>query len=132
MHDAGHCENVAPTVSNRVKSASLLERMIDRLVAQRSCLRYAASMVLDLPGPVLEVGLGKGRTYDYLRTLFPDREIFAFDRTVHALENCTPDPDHLILGELRQTLPDALRHIGTRAALVHADIGSTDPSIDQA
>lgn len=132
MRSSAHLDGVTPYHRDQVTRTSRLERLIDRLVAQRGCLGYAATLVRDLPGPILEVGLGKGRTYDYLRTLFPHREIFAFDRSVHATEDCIPDPDHLVLGEFRRTLPAALRLIGSPAALVHADIGTVDPSIDRA
>ena len=43
-----------------------------------------------LPGHVLEVGLGKGRTYDRLRTLFPQRAIYAFDRELHCPARLRP------------------------------------------
>ena len=31
-------------------------------------------------GPVIELGLGNGRTYDHLRERLPGRRIIAFDR----------------------------------------------------
>ena len=57
---------------------SRLDSFIRRLEAQRACLEYAAGQIRDLPGPVLELGLGNGRTYDHLRELLPEREIFVF------------------------------------------------------
>lgn len=111
---------------------SRLSRMIERLVTQRVCLEHAAELIRDLPGPVLEIGLGKGRTYDHLRRLLPEREVFAFDRDVHALPGCRPDDAHLVVGELRRTLPVALDRVGGRAALIHADIGSEDRASDVA
>jgi len=86
----------------------------------------AADLIRDVPGPVLELGLGNGRTYDYLRTLFPGREIFVFDRRIAAHPDCIPDDAHMIIGDLIQTLPVALSRIGARAAMVHSDIGSGD------
>jgi len=105
---------------------SRLDSFINRLTAQRDCLALAASLIADLPGPVLEVGLGNGRTYDHLRALLPGREIFAFDRQLNAHPHSTPDAAHLILGEFAETLPAAGRRIGAPAALVHADFGSGD------
>ena len=55
---------------------SRLESFIRRVTAQRDCLNMAKELVVDVPGPILELGLGNGRTYDHLRELFPDREIF--------------------------------------------------------
>ncbi len=86
----------------------------------------AAGLIVDVPGPILELGLGNGRTYDHLRNLFPGREIFVFDRHVAAHPDCIPDDAHMIIGDVMQTLPGVLSRIGARAAMVHSDIGSGD------
>jgi hypothetical protein len=106
---------------------SRLDSFIRRLHAQRACLAAAATLVRDVPGPVLELGLGAGRTYDHLRHLLPGREIFVFERLVAAPPECTPDPRHLILGDVMDTLPQALRRLPGPAVLAHADIGGWDP-----
>ncbi len=104
--------------------------MIARLCAQRACLRFAGAAVDDLPGGILEIGLGKGRTYDFLRRQFPQREIFAFDRIVHCPDDVRPDPDHLMLGDFLATLSEHAKSAGRAAALAHADIGSDAPERD--
>lgn len=106
--------------------------MIARLCTQRACLRFAGAVVSVRPGSILEIGLGKGRTYDFLRAQFPQREIFAFDRILHCPEDVRPEPDHLILGDFLATLPAFTERMGRTAALAHADIGSGDPSRDAA
>ena len=106
--------------------------MIERLVTQKAYLDHAAKHVANLPGAILEVGLGKGRTFDHLRRLFPDRQLYAFDREVHAPADVVPDKQHLILGDFRQSLDDAATRLGRVAALVHADIGSEDAVRDKA
>jgi len=103
---------------------SRLARMIERMLTQRACLEWAVREIADLPGPVLELGLGKGRTYDHVRRLAPGRTIYCFDRDVHATADCVPASTHLVLGDFRETLPGALARIGQPAALVHADVGS--------
>jgi hypothetical protein len=103
---------------------SRLDSFIRRLEAQRDCLALAAELIADVPGPILELGLGNGRTYDHLRALFPGREIFVFDRRVAAHPDCIPDAAHMFVGEVRDTLPGALAKIGTRAALAHCDVGT--------
>ncbi len=105
---------------------SRLDSFIRRLEAQRACLDATAGWIADLPGPVLELGLGNGRTYDHLRGLHPDREIFVFERQLAAHPDCVPDAAHLILGDIRTTLPAALDRLPDRAALVHNDIGTGD------
>lgn len=103
---------------------SRLDSAIRRLQAQRACLEVAAELVRDVPGPVLELGLGNGRSYDHLRELMPEREIFAFDRQLAAHPACIPDAQHLVIGDFADTLPTALGRIGAPAALVHADTGT--------
>lgn len=111
---------------------SRLDSFIRRLSAQRDCLNHAARLVAAVPGPVLELGLGNGRTYDHLCRRLPKREIFVFDRRVAALVGAVPDSEHIILGEFRDTLPGALARIGAPAALVHGDFGSADDAADRA
>ncbi len=107
-----------------------LERMISRLTAQRDCLTLAIGRIAEVPGPVLEFGLGKGRTYDFLRGKLPGRRIFAFDREIHCPPDCVPEPEFLLLGEFRDTVPGALERIGERAALAHFDVGTEDLAAD--
>jgi len=111
---------------------SRLDSAIRRLEAQRACLGFAAAAIRDLPGPVVELGLGNGRTYDHLRDLLPGREIFAFDRQVAAHPDCVPDAAHMILGDFADTVPGAAARLGARAALIHADIGSGDKAATKA
>ncbi|MBM3517584.1 MAG: hypothetical protein FJX56_06825 [Alphaproteobacteria bacterium] len=105
---------------------SRLDSFIRRISAQRDCLNLAARLLAGLPGPVLELGLGNGRTFDHLRQLLPDREIFVFDRQVAAHPDCIPDTRHLILGDIRETLPRAGERIHRPAALAHCDMGTGD------
>ncbi len=109
---------------------SRLDSFIRRLEAQRACLDRAAALIDALAGPVLEFGLGNGRTYDHLRTILPGRDIFVFERTVAAHPDCVPPSDRLILGDLRDTLPASRDRFPGSAALAHIDIatGETEAS----
>lgn len=107
---------------------SRLDSVIRRLEAQRACLNAASAAIADQPGVVLELGLGNGRTFDHLRQQLPDREIFVFERSVNAHPDCIPDDDHLIIGDLKETLPMAADRLAGRVALVHSDIGTGDPA----
>lgn len=100
---------------------SRLDSFIRRLSAQRDILNAVAGEVRMLDGPVLELGLGNGRTFDHLRELFPDRRIIAFDRAANAYGASMPTADNLILGEIKDT---ARTFIGAGASLAHADIGT--------
>lgn len=111
--------------------ASRLEAMIARLTAQCAHLDDALQQIRDLAGPVLEIGLGKGRTYDHLRARLPGRDIFVFDGSLHAPADAHPPTGRLILGDFRETLA-AARATLPPAALIHADIGSDDRTADAA
>lgn len=100
---------------------SRLESFIRRLTAQRDVLDAIVPEVERLPGPVIELGLGNGRTFDHLRERLPGRRIVAFDRAVGAHRSSTPPEGDLVLGEIRET---AAAFAGIGAALVHADIGA--------
>ena len=110
---------------------SRLDSFIRRLQAQRACLDRAAELVRDLPGPVVEIGLGNGRTFDHLRRRLPGREIFVFDRRIDAHPDCVPPAAYVVLGDIAETLPGAAARLGRPAALVHADIGSGDDAASQ-
>ena len=105
---------------------SRLDSFIRRAMAQRDCLAEAARLIAPIPGPVLELGLGNGRTYDHLRTLLPEREIFVFDRQIAAHPECIPDPEHMVLGDIRETVSGARDRIPGLAALAHCDVGTGD------
>ncbi|MSO80545.1 MAG: hypothetical protein EXQ97_02655 [Alphaproteobacteria bacterium] len=107
---------------------SRLDSFISRLEAQRACLDHIATAIAGIAGPVLEVGLGNGRTYDHLRSLLPGRGILVFDRQIDAHPDCVPDDSHLFLGDLFDRLPDAIARLGRTAVLIHSDIGTGDPA----
>lgn len=105
---------------------SRLDSFIRRMQAQRDCLNHVAPLVRDMPGPILEVGLGNGRTYDHLRELFPGRAIHVFEREVRAHPDCIPPDALLFLGEARETMASACRSLEGAAALIHSDLGTGD------
>ena len=75
------------------------------------------SAIVGIDGPVLEIGLGNGRSYDHLRArLVGSRTILAFDFALAAHPACVPPADCLILGDMRETLP-ALPARGAAPAL---------------
>src|SRR3546814_12395031 len=87
---------------------SRLDSAIRRLQAQKVALENAAVRVAALPGHVLELGLGNGRTYGPPRGILPGRRIVAFDRQVAALPDCNPPYACLYLGALFGTLTTPL------------------------
>lgn len=100
---------------------SRLESFIRRLTAQRDILNVVCAEVAAMNGPVIELGLGNGRTFDHLRASLPGRRIVAFDRVLGAHRSSVPPEGDLVLGEISET---ARQFTGIGAALVHADIGT--------
>ncbi|MEM9222460.1 MAG: class I SAM-dependent methyltransferase [Pseudomonadota bacterium] len=114
------------------RRASRLDVFIARMTAQKAFLEDVAGRIAAVEGPVLELGLGNGRTFDHLREILPDREIFVFDRSVTAHPASIPDGDHMIIGEIRDTLAFCAPRVQRLAALVHCDLGTGDPTADLA
>ncbi len=106
---------------------SRLDMFIKRMSAQRDLLNLIRDQNLLPEGPIMEVGLGNGRTYSHLTESFPDRRIIVFDRHVAAHKSSIPQEENLVVGEIRETARD---FIGSEAALVHADIGTGYPEKD--
>jgi len=111
---------------------SRLDSFIARLHAQRACLDRAAALVAGVPGPVLELGLGNGRTFDHLRERLAGREIYVFDRQVAAHPDSVPDPAHMIVGDFRETLGAARARRLAPAVLAHCDTGTGDVEASRA
>ena len=103
-----------------------LDQMIGRLRTQKAYLDFAIGAINCIPGVVFEIGLGKGRSYDYLRQTCVGREIYCFDREIHAPSDVTPDPDHIFIGDFLETIPAAGQMFQGNVALIHADFGSTN------
>ena len=106
---------------------SRLDSFIRRVTAQRDVLDHVCARIAGLDGPVLELGLGNGRTFDHLRRAMPERRIVAFDRALVAHRSSIPPEDDLVLGEISET---AQRFAGIGAVLVHADIETAYADID--
>lgn len=102
---------------------SRLDLFIDRMLSQRACLNFAAAETAALQGPVFELGLGNGRTYHHMAEIMPDRDIYVFERAVASHPDSTPPEDRVILGDVHETLPQALERFGPTASLIHADLG---------
>jgi len=105
-----------------------LDSFIRRMMAQRTLLDLACAEVEGIDGPILEIGLGNGRTFDHIRENLPGRRIIAFDRAKACHPASAPPEGDLVLGEIRET---AARFAGTGAALVHADIGTGSNELDR-
>jgi len=113
-------------------ASSRLDSAISRLMTLRLCLDWATSETAKRPGPVMEFGLGNGRSYDHLRKRLPGRDIHVFDRHVAAHPDCIPPADRLWLGDFRSTAPAAVARFAGQVALIHGDVGSGEERASQA
>lgn len=102
---------------------SRLDVFIDRMVSQRACLDYAIAETAAMDGPVFELGLGNGRTYHHMREKIAGRDIYVFEREIAAHPDSRPEEAFAILGDVMETLPQALERFGPTVSLIHADLG---------
>lgn len=100
-----------------------LDLFIDRMVSQRACLNHAIASTAGIAGPVFELGLGNGRTYHHLRAALDEADIWVFERAIASHPDSTPPEDRVILGDVRETLVQALERFGATVRLIHADLG---------
>lgn len=110
---------------------SRLESMRRRLTAQIDGLNWAAALIAPLPGDVLELGLGNGRTYDHLRENLPSRRIWVIDRVLQPHPSCIPPTEDFLQGEADDMLRD-LAQRGAQMALAHYDFGFGVKELDVA
>ena len=101
---------------------SRLDSMLRRLAAQRDGLNWAAERIAGMPGTVLDMGLGNGRTYDHLREILPGRRIRVIDRVLQCHPSCVPPKEDFLEGEA-DAMMDRLAEEGAQMALVHYDLG---------
>ncbi|MGL6181282.1 MAG: class I SAM-dependent methyltransferase [Aestuariivirga sp.] len=102
---------------------SMLDRFHFRLKSQHACFAWVFAQMADMQGPVFELGLGKGRTYDHLRRNQPGREIYVFERDVRPIEGCLPPDPYLVRGDIEVNLPVYVKRFEGKVALVHSDVG---------
>jgi len=101
---------------------SRLESMRRRLGAQIDGINWAAGLIRDIPGDVLEMGLGNGRTYDHLRQEIAGRRIWVIDRVLKPHPSCIPPEADFLQGEAEEML-QRLAAEGHKMALAHYDFG---------
>ncbi|PCJ10011.1 MAG: hypothetical protein COB16_01515 [Rhodobacteraceae bacterium] len=101
---------------------SRLDSMLRRLAAQRDGLNWAAEQIAQVPGDVLDMGLGNGRTYDHLREVLVDRRIWVIDRVLQCHPSCVPPEADFLQGEAEPMIKQ-LTEQGHKLALAHYDFG---------
>jgi len=110
---------------------SRLDSAIRRLTSQKIALEWAAHKIARLDGIILELGLGNGRTYDHLRSILPNRDIYVFEREIAAHPDCIPEENFQFLGDFRDSLPRAKKRLGANSVLAHLDIGTGEKQASQ-
>lgn len=111
---------------------SRLESAIRRLQAQKIALDWSAKNIHKQGGVVLEFGLGNGRTFDHMRKLLPERDIYVFEREIAAHPDCIPHPAFQFIGDFRDSIPRAIEQLGRNATLAHLDIGTGQKNTSRA
>ena|SRR3990172_8534795 len=102
---------------------SRLEKLYFRLEAQYACFAWVFERIAATRGPIFELGLGKGRSYDHLRRRLPDHDIYVFERDVGPIADCMPPEEFLVRGDMTETLPALVKTFAGQVVLAHCDIG---------
>jgi hypothetical protein len=105
---------------------SYLDNFINRMTAQRACIEYARELIEDVEGPILEFGLGHGRTYDHILQTFPSRDVYVFEKAVSPNVFVRPPDALLFEGDIHQTVRTAAARLPGKAAMAHSDLGLKD------
>ena len=104
---------------------SELDTLIRRLMAQRAFLERAAEITAGVTGPALQLGFGDGSAYGHLREILRRREIIVFDQAIGESAGAVPDAGHRVVGDPRETLPQAWDRFPRSAALAHLNFPAT-------
>jgi len=103
---------------------SALDLLIRRLMSQRASLERAASLITQLPGPALQIGWGDGIAYDHLHEILRRRDLFVFDKAIAAPDTAPPQPEHRIIGDPSETLPQAWERWRREAAFAYLNFAA--------
>jgi hypothetical protein len=112
---------------------SRLDSFIRRLESQRVLLNEACAALNADPGfdgPVIELGLGNGRTYSHLQERLAGRRILVFERQPNPNAKSLPPAEDLLVGEIQEVAADFAQRFGAKAVLVHADLGDGSAAYD--
>ena len=110
---------------------SRLEDLTHRFLTQQASLNLGVELIAEVDGIVVELGLGKGRTFDHLRERLPGRVIYVFDHELSCEPEYAPASAYWMFGEITTILPAFCERFAGQAALVHADIGTRHREQDQ-
>ncbi|MEO0791079.1 MAG: class I SAM-dependent methyltransferase [Pseudomonadota bacterium] len=117
---------MAQTLDDQLPRTRLMS-FRDRVDAQIALLDWVCAEVRGNPaladGPILEVGLGNGRTYSHLLGRLPGRRVIVFDKDVKAHPMSRPAPEDFVRGQVQETVRDFADASGRKAVMIHSDIG---------
>ena len=84
---------------------SRLEDFTFRFLTQQAVINRAAQMIAGIDGIIVELGLGKGRSFDHIRERLPQRDIYVFDRELSCKPEFAPPSEFWVFGDIVETLP---------------------------
>ena len=112
-------------LTNELRNLTRIERLARRLPVQIRYINYAIDQTKGLDGVILELGLGDGRTLEYIeyRT---SSQIFVFEIDDDKKLINNKESTKLVKGNFIHTIPKTIQNEKLQVRIVHADIGSTD------
>lgn len=112
-------------IINELKKLTRIERLARRLPIQIEFIDRALDEVNEISGDIWELGLGEGRTLEYIesKTSSPIT-VFEIDEKSGLSDN--KKSTRLVTGDIFTTIPRIYKNLPSPVKLVHADIGTTD------
>ncbi|MGL1932596.1 MAG: hypothetical protein OCC45_12695 [Desulfotalea sp.] len=117
------------SLSQELKKLTRIERLARRLPIQIDLISQAIEETNKLDGIILELGLGEGRTLEYLENN-TSSPIIVFEIDDNAKMNNVRKTTKLVKGDIFETLPKMLGTLSQGVRIAHVDIGTTDYSDD--
>ena len=112
-------------LSEELGSLTRIERLARRFPVQIEFINRAIKETKEVDGAILELGLGEGRTLEYLERI-TSAPIFVFEIDEKTNLHFCRASTQLVKGDLFKTLPQMLGSQELNVRMVHADIGTTD------
>ncbi len=112
-------------LSTELRDLTKIEKFARRLPVQLEYINQAIEETKDMDGTILELGLGGGRTLEYLekKTSSP---ILVFEKSTHSTLKNNRTTTQLVRGDFFTTIPQTCEEMNVDVRMIHADIGTSD------
>lgn len=112
-------------LSTRLRDLTKIEKLARRFPVQIDYIDQAIEETKEIDGVILELGLGGGRTLEYLEKK-SSSPIVVFEKSINSDLKLERQSTQLVEGDFLETIPEILKSQQLTVRMVHADIGTRD------